>query len=162
MGDPERVPAALASREFLPALGIKPIVGRNFLPEEDRAGGPAAVIISHALWQRRFHSDPAAMGRTLTVGGIPRTVVGVVPHELGEMVAADLWLPTAINPNNPERQNHNYGIVARLKPGVTIAQARSPARTLRTYCWRARQHARRRSPFAGHWAHGAPGSSANC
>lgn len=125
VGDPERVPAALASKEFLPALGIKPIVGRNFLPEEDRPGGPPAVLISHALWQRRFHSDPAAVGRTLTVDGIPRTVVGVVPHELGEMVAADLWLPTAINPNNPERGNHNYGVVARLKPGVTAAQARA-------------------------------------
>jgi putative ABC transport system permease protein len=125
VGDPERAPAALASREFLPALGIKPIAGRNFLPEEDRPGGPPAVLISNALWQRRFHSDPAAMGRTLTVDGISRTVVGVVPHELGEMVRADLWLPTAINPNNPERQNHNYGIVARLKPGVTVAQARS-------------------------------------
>ena len=124
-GDPERVPAALASKEFLPALGIKPIVGRNFLPEEDRPGGPPAVLIGNALWQRRFHSDPAAIGRTLTVDGIPRTVVGVVPHELGEMVHADLWLPTAINPNDPERQNHNYGIVARLKPGVTAAQARA-------------------------------------
>jgi putative ABC transport system permease protein len=124
-GDPERVPAALASREFLPALGIKPVAGRNFLPEEDRAGGPPAVLISHAFWQRRFHSDPAAIGRTLTVDGVPRTIAGVVPHELGEMVAADLWLPTAINPNNPERQNHNYGIVARLKPGVTVAQARA-------------------------------------
>jgi putative ABC transport system permease protein len=125
IGDPERAPAALASREFLPALGIKPIVGRNFLPEEDRPGGPPAVLISNALWQRRFHSDPAAVGRTLTVDGIPRTVVGVVPHELGEMVHADLWLPTAINPNNPERQNHQFGIVARLKPGVTVSQARS-------------------------------------
>jgi putative ABC transport system permease protein len=125
IGDPERAPAALASQEFLPALGIKPIVGRNFLPEEDRPGGPPAVLISNALWQRRFHSDPAALGRTLTVDGIPRTVVGVVPHELGEMVRADLWLPTAINPTNPERRNHNYGIVARLKPGVTVAQARS-------------------------------------
>ena len=125
VGDPERAPAALASREFLPALGIKPIVGRNFLPEEDRPGGPPAVLISNALWQRRFHSDPAAVGRRLTVDGIPRTIVGVVPHELGEMVHADLWLPTAINPNNPERQNHTYGIVARLKPGVTVAQARS-------------------------------------
>jgi putative ABC transport system permease protein len=124
-GDPERVPAALASKEFLAALGIKPIVGRNFLPEEDRPGGPPAVLISHALWQRRFHSDPATVGRTLTVDGIPRTVVGVVPHELGEMVAADLWLPTAIDPNNPERGNHNYGVVARLKPGVTVAQARA-------------------------------------
>jgi putative ABC transport system permease protein len=125
VGDPERVPAALASKEFLPALGIKPIVGRNFLPEEDRPGGPPAVLISHALWQRRFHSDPAAIGRNLTVDGIPRTVVGVVPHELGEMVAADLWLPTAINPNNPERQNHQFGIVARLKPSVTVAEARA-------------------------------------
>ena len=124
-GDPERVSAALASKEFLPALGIKPIVGRNFLPEEDRPGGPPAVLISHALWQRRFHSDPAAIGRSLTVDGIPRTVVGVVPHELGEMVAADLWLPTAINPNNPERQNHQFGIVARLKPGVTVAESRA-------------------------------------
>ena len=125
IGDPERAPAALASREFLPALGIEPIAGRNFLPEEDRPGGPPAVLISNALWQRRFHSDPAAVGRTLTVDGIARTVVGVVPHELGEMIHADLWLPTAINPNNPERQNHTYGIVARLKPGVTVAQARS-------------------------------------
>jgi putative ABC transport system permease protein len=124
-GDPERVPAALASQEFLPALGIKPIVGRNFLPEEDRPGGPPAALISHAFWQRRFHSDPTAVGRKLTVDGIPRTITGVVPHELGEMVAADLWLPTAIDPNNPERQNHNYGIVARLKPGVTVAQARA-------------------------------------
>jgi putative ABC transport system permease protein len=125
VGDPERVSAALASREFLPALGIHPIVGRNFLPAEDAPGGPPAVLIGNALWQRRFHSDPAAVGRTLTVDGIPRTVVGVVPHELGELVAADLWLPTAIDPNNPQRQQHEYGIVARLKAGVTVAQARA-------------------------------------
>ncbi len=124
-GEPERAGAALASKEFLPALGIKPVVGRNFLPEEDRPGGPPVVLISHALWQRRFHSDPSAVGRTLTVDGVPRTIVGVVPHHLGEMVAADLWLPTAINPSHSERRNHNYGIVARLKPGVTVAQARA-------------------------------------
>src|SRR5579871_5879918 len=124
-GEPERVPAALASQEFLPALGIQPITGRNFLPDEDRPGGRPAVLISNALWQRRFHSDPAAVGRTLTVDGVPRTIVGVVPHELGEMVAADLWLPTAIDPNATQRQNHNYGIVARLKPGVTLQQARA-------------------------------------
>ncbi|MGA3042160.1 MAG: ABC transporter permease [Bryobacteraceae bacterium] len=124
-GEPERVPAALASKEFLPALGIATVVGRNFRPEEDRPGGPPAVLISHAFWLRRFHADPTAVGRTLTVDGIPRTVVGVVPHGLGEMVAADLWLPTAIDPNKPERGNHNYGVVARLKPGVTVAQARA-------------------------------------
>jgi putative ABC transport system permease protein len=124
-GEPERVGAALGSKEFLPALGIKPVVGRNFLPEEDRPGGPAAVLISHALWQRRFHSDPSAVGRTLTVDGVPRTIVGVVPHELGELVAADVWLPTAIDPSHSQRGNHNYGIVARLKPGVTVEQARA-------------------------------------
>jgi len=122
---PERVPAAKASREFLPALGIKPVIGRNFLPEEDRPGGPPAVLISRGLWERRFHSDPSIAGRKLIVDGVPRTIVGVVPHSLGEMVKADLWLPTAIDPNSTERENHNYGIVARLKPGVTLAQARA-------------------------------------
>ncbi|HEY1340478.1 MAG TPA: ABC transporter permease, partial [Bryobacteraceae bacterium] len=125
VGEPERVTAATASKEFLPALGIKPIAGRNFLPEEDRPGGPPAVLISNALWQRRFHSDPAAIGRTLTIDGTPRTVVGVVPHELGEMIAADLWLPTAIDANTADRRNHNYGIVGLLKRGVTAAQARA-------------------------------------
>ena len=124
-GEPERVPAATASKEFLPALGIRPIAGRNFRPEEDRPGGAPAVLISNVFWQRRFHADPSAIGRTLTVDGVPRTIVGVVPHELGEMVAADLWLPTAIDPNNPERRNHNYGVVALLRPGVTVAQARA-------------------------------------
>ncbi len=124
-GEPERVPAALASKEFLPALGIGPIAGRNFSADEDRPGGPPAVLISNSFWQRRFHSDPAAVGRTLTVDGVPRTVVGVVPHELGEMIAADLWLPTAIDPNTPNRGNHMYGIVALLKKGVTPAQARA-------------------------------------
>ena len=124
-GEPERVPAANASREFLPALGLKPIAGRNFLPDEDRAGGEPAVLISNAFWQRRFQSDPSAIGRKLTVDGVPRTVVGVVPHALGEILSADIWLPTAIDAKSPDRKNHTYGIVALLKPGVTIAQARS-------------------------------------
>lgn len=123
-GEPERVLAALGSKEFLPVLGIKPVVGRNFLPEEDRPGGPPVVLISHSLWQRRFHSDPSAVGQTLTVNGIPRTIVGVVPRALSDMVTADLWLPTTINPNHSERRSHNYGIVARMKPGVTLEQAR--------------------------------------
>ena len=124
-GEPERVPAALASQEFLPAMGIKPLAGRNFLPEEDRPGGAPVVMISNAFWQRRFQSDPSAVGRKLTVDGLPRTIVGVVPHELGEFIAVDLWLPTAVDPNTTERKNHNYGIVAHLKPGVTAAQART-------------------------------------
>jgi putative ABC transport system permease protein len=124
-GEPERVGAAMCSKEFLPVLRINPVVGRNFLPEEDSPGGAPAVLISHGLWQRRFHSDPSAVGQTLTVNGIPRTIVGVVPHEVSDMVAADLWLPTAINPSGNERKNHTYGIVARLKPGVTMEQARA-------------------------------------
>jgi putative ABC transport system permease protein len=124
-GEPERVLAAMCSKEFLPVLRINPLVGRNFLPEEDSPSGAPAVLISHGLWQRRFHSDSLVVGQTLTVNGIPRTIVGVVPHEVSDMVAADLWLPTAINPNGNERKNHTYGIVARLKPGVTMEQARA-------------------------------------
>ena len=124
-GEPERVAAALASREFLPALGLKPIAGRNFLPEEDRPSGAPALLISKAFWLRRFHADPSAIGRTLTVDGVTRTIVGVVPHEFGEILAVDLVLPTAIDPNTTERRNHTFGIVAHLKPGVTAAQARA-------------------------------------
>jgi putative ABC transport system permease protein len=62
------------------------VVGRNFLPEEDSPGGVPAVLIRHGLWQRRFHSDPLAVGQALTANGIPRTIVGVVPHEVSDMV----------------------------------------------------------------------------
>ncbi len=124
-GEPERVLAAMCSKEFLPVLGLNPIVGRNFLPDEDRPGGPPAVIISQGLWKRKFHSDPTVVGQTLTVNGVPRTIVGVVPHEVSDMVAADLWLPTAVDPSHSQRGNHNYGIVARLKPGVSVEQARA-------------------------------------
>jgi putative ABC transport system permease protein len=88
------------------------------------------VLISNAFWQRRFQSDPAAIGRPLTIDGVPRTVIGVAPHELAEVVAADLWLPTAIDPKSPERRNHNYGIVAHLKPGVSLEQARAEMKLL--------------------------------
>jgi putative ABC transport system permease protein len=71
-GEPERLTAAMCSKEFLPVLRINRVVGRNFLPEEDSPSGAPAVIISPALWQRRFHADPLAVGQTLTVNGIPR------------------------------------------------------------------------------------------
>jgi putative ABC transport system permease protein len=61
-GEPERLPAARSSQEFLAVLGINPVVGRNFLPEENRPGGPPTVIISHVLWQIRYHSDPLGVG----------------------------------------------------------------------------------------------------
>lgn len=128
--EPERVAAATCSKEFLPALGIKPVVGRNFLPEEDLPGGAPVVLISNAFWQRRFHADAEAVGKKLTVDGVPRTVVGVAPNELGDVVAADLWLPTAINPNQRDRRNHNFGIVAHLKPGVSIEQARAEMKVI--------------------------------
>ena len=127
-GEPERVLAALGRRNSCPYWASSRVVGRNLLPKRP-PGGPPAVLISHALWQRRFHSDPAAVGQTL-VDDIPRTIVGVVPRALSDMVAADLWLPTAINPNHSERRNHNYGIVARMKPSITVEQARAEMVTI--------------------------------
>ena len=70
-GEPQRVTAAMCSKGFLPVLRINLVAGRNFLPEEDSPGGVPAVLISHGLWQRRFHSNPLAVGQTLTVNGIP-------------------------------------------------------------------------------------------
>lgn len=93
---------------------------RKRIAPAERQRCSSATAVTRQVSLRSFGS-----GTTFTVNGIPRTIVGAVPHEVSDMVAADLWLPTAINPNGNERKNHTYGIVARLKPGVTMEQARA-------------------------------------
>jgi putative ABC transport system permease protein len=76
---PERVKEALVAPRFLRVLEVSPVVGRNFLPEEERFGGPGAVLISYGFWQRRFHGDPGAIGQKLHVGISSYSIVGVMP-----------------------------------------------------------------------------------
>lgn len=109
---------------FFRVLAVEPALGRNFSAAEDVAGGPAVVLLGHALWARAFGSDPAVLGRTLLLRGVPHEIVGVMPAEFRTDTEADLWTP--LQPSRRgEGSGSNYGIVARLRPTVTWAAARA-------------------------------------
>jgi predicted permease len=126
-GRVEYVKEQRIGRNFFGVLGIQPTIGREFTRQEDVPGGPALTVLSYALWQRLFRGDPSIVGRTVDLRGAPYTVVGVMPegfraigYPLGD--AADLWTPLQPSTSG-EGSGDNYGIIARLKPGVTLAQA---------------------------------------
>jgi predicted permease len=146
LDQPERVEALLTSSSLFHMLGARPLYGRLLLPEEDAPGKPAVVILSHAVWKRLFNSDPNVIGRTVTLNGVGRsgtgdlknqfTVVGVLTPdflmnpEIMPTVAStqrmDVFLPLPLPAdavNN--RGDENYNLMARLKPGVTMAMAQA-------------------------------------
>ena len=118
-----RVDAAWISTEVLPALGIEPVLGRQFRPEEDREGGPSRVaILAESTWKTRFGKDPAAIGRKVSIDGIPYEIVGVVPDDALFLDGAGLLLPL-VNQAFPNRSGRALDAVGRLKPGVTVGGA---------------------------------------
>jgi putative ABC transport system permease protein len=126
VAEPERLRGASVSQGYFGALGIAPALGRVFSADDDRPGGPAIAILSHALWTRRFSSDPSIIGRAISLDGQPTTIVGVMPATLrSPIVEAELWSPLRVNPANA-----GYGLIvlqvlARLKPDVTLARAQA-------------------------------------
>ena len=113
---------------LFPLLGVQPMMGRTFLPEEDRPGGPPVAILSHAFWKRRFGGDPSVIGKALTLDADTYTVIGVLPatflipdrHESDY----DLWVPFAIS-DTGKAKAILVQVIGRLKPGVGINAARS-------------------------------------
>ena len=132
-GEGETLRAALVSANFFSILGIQPTLGRGFLPEEDRdATATPVVVLSHAMWEQRLGSDPAIVGKTLTLNGGSYTVVGVAPAAFTGLIVGfspDVWTPMsmqrAVSPglNLNERRMHWLLAIGRLKPGVTRQQA---------------------------------------
>jgi putative ABC transport system permease protein len=114
---------------FLPLFGISPLLGRNFLPEEDRPNGPRVVMISYALWKAHYAGDPHILGRSINIDGNPARVIGVLPSsfQLPTLESADVAFPMAFNPAIQQTANGGFGnpmrAFARLKPGLSIAQA---------------------------------------
>ena len=114
---------------FLPLLGISPVLGRNFLAEEDLPNGPRVVMISYGLWHSHYNGDPHILQRMINVNGNPARVVGVLPKDFQfpTLDAADIISPLAFNPANQRTINGGFGypmrLFARLKPGVSVAQA---------------------------------------
>ena len=122
--EPENFEAAAVSWDLFPTLGIQPILGRQFRPEEDRPGGPAVVLLSHPLWMRRYASDRAIVGRSIMVNAKAYTVVGVMPPRFQFPEEADLWMPLTPLYHTEPRANRGIAVYTRLKPGVSLAAAR--------------------------------------
>jgi putative ABC transport system permease protein len=128
--EPERIAAAYVYASFFPVLGVKPALGRAFLPEENQVGRDGVVILSHGLWQRRFGADPNMIGKTLTMSGTPVTVVGIMPPGLRFPEQTEVWRPLAIRPDDDRRDNRFLLAMGRLKAGVTLRQAQSQIDTI--------------------------------
>jgi hypothetical protein len=124
-GEPERLDALRTSTNFFRIIGYGPAAGRSFLPEEERVGNDRVVVLSRGLWERRYGADPGLVGRTITLNGVPYTVVGVmgdrVPDPFREF---DIWLPLGVT-GEEERSSRSYGTIGRLRPGVTLDAARA-------------------------------------
>jgi len=124
-GEPQRVQAAYADAGLFPLLGIRSVVGRSFVPEEDRTGSAPVVILGHRLWQSRYGGDPRLVGRSISLDNQRYTVVGVLPAGLQLSRSADLWMPFGqFNDDLTEHVHHAFVAIARLKPGISLAQAR--------------------------------------
>ncbi|PWT95653.1 MAG: permease, partial [Blastocatellia bacterium] len=133
--EPLRVTSAVITRGMIDTLGVQPERGRNFTEEEDRNGGPNVAIISHGLWIRAFGGANDIIGKQIQVNSQSTTVVGVMPPNFafppGSSDQADVFLPFQFDPANPgNRGSHFLSVIGRLKPGVTISQARSEMTSL--------------------------------
>jgi len=123
--EPVVVRGARVSAHYFDIFGVKPALGRAFLPGEDQPGKDRVVLLSHALWASRFGADPALVGRQISLNGEPHTIVGVLPKGGPfDRAAARIWKPLAFQPSNMTRSFRWLGASARLKPGVTLEQAR--------------------------------------
>ena len=131
-GDPERIDGRRVSASLFPLLGVEPFLGRAFAPEEDQPGGNKVVILSHALWKRRFNTDANIVGKAFTFNGESVQVVGVMPAHFQFPTPEDeLWVPIAFtNEQAASRGRHYLQVIGRLKPGVNLQQARAEMNTI--------------------------------
>jgi putative ABC transport system permease protein len=129
MGDPERIVTAQASADLFAALRVNPMLGRLYTNDEDKPGAEPVVVLSYALWQRRFGGQASIVDKPITLNGKSWTVIGVMPEGFQYPSRAEMWVPVgqrSADPGWEQRGNHPglYG-VARLKPGVTLEQAKA-------------------------------------
>jgi len=136
-GDADQVFGIQVSASYLPTLGVLPRLGRNFTAKEDQPGGAPVVLLSDNYWRKHFNSDPGVLGQTLTLNGLPHTIVGVLPPALSSfpLNQTELWTPRPaevpfLAPSQLEGGGFFFQVIARLKPGVTLAQARENVKVL--------------------------------
>ena len=129
--EPRRLTAGFISADVVPLLEVPPKLGRSFSAQEDLPNGPAVVMISEGLWRSRFGADPRIIGRTLDVSGKSTEIIGVMPKSFRFPSSdTEIWLPLALDPNAAFAGGFNLDAVARLKPGVSIADAQRDFRAV--------------------------------
>jgi putative ABC transport system permease protein len=134
VGEPERLDGRRVSANLFDLLGVRAVLGRTFVPDDDRPGSHV-VLLSYSLWQRRFGSDPSVIGRALALNGESYTVIGIMPRFVQLPGFANrndqLWLPIAFPPEEAaQRGNHFLEVIARMKPGITLKQAQAEMETI--------------------------------
>jgi putative ABC transport system permease protein len=123
--EPERVDGLQASAGLFTTLGVRPLVGRVFSAEEDQRGGAHVVVIGEALWRRLFGGERGVLGRAIILDGNPYTVIGVMPAAFQIWRRADLFTPIGQRPASADRRDHSIYAVGRLRPTVSLEQARA-------------------------------------
>jgi predicted permease len=130
-GNAEQLVGLHASASLLPALGLEPVLGRNFSAAEDRAGGEHVVLVSHRIWLERFNRDRSVLGNALTLNGTPYTIIGVLPEAASAfpLTQVQIWVPrpaevSFLVPSQLDNGGFFFQAIARLKPGVSLEQAR--------------------------------------
>jgi putative ABC transport system permease protein len=131
---PEKVTEALVAPRFLDVLQVSPMVGRNFVAQEEHFGGPDAVLISYRFWQRRFHGDPDAVGKKLHVGTFSYSIVGIMPQSFAFPSGdVDMWAPSPPDAPYAQRRDETwFRVIGRMKPGITLHQAHADLATVQS------------------------------
>ncbi len=130
-GRPERYSGGQLTVSAFDALGVQPTLGRGFRSGDDRAGAEPVVLISHALWRDRYGSSPTIIGTSIRASGLQRTVIGIMPESFGFPIREALWTPLVADPLATQRGlGPALQVIARLKPGVRLAEAQAQARTI--------------------------------
>jgi len=130
-GKPEAISASLVSDGFFSVLGVQPLHGRVFRPDEDRPGSNHEVILSYKLWQARYGSDPNVLGRSINLDGQPFTIIGVMGPKMTKPDFVQLWAPLALTSKEASiRGEHHFQAIARLKPGITLPVAQAEMNTI--------------------------------
>ncbi|NIN11719.1 MAG: FtsX-like permease family protein [Gemmatimonadales bacterium] len=131
--EPEQLETGLASANLFSLLGINTALGRAFLPGDDEAGAPNVAVLSDGFWRRRFGNDSTVIGRSVTLGGRPTTIVGVLPpgfdflvhSSLGSPQGVDIWQPYQVDLANGSRGDHSLAVLARIRDGISFEQAKA-------------------------------------
>ena len=143
----ERIEGATVTYDFGTVLGVRPILGRTFTPEEDRPNAQRVVVINESVWRDRFNRAPDVLGRTLKLNGVDHTIVGVIPEAIRFPGNVLVWVPFA---GDPAQTFQSYGasVVGRTKPGVTVEDAEKDLLRAHQPIWDKRDTDRNVSPFA--------------